>query len=93
YAPLSREALYDYVSNVISPQLSGIEGLYKIEVTGGTRSEYIVAYHLDQLQSHGLKPEALSAQIEGHYKVHKLGISMNLANTCESIGFLLKLMS
>ena len=63
YAPLSREAIYQYATNVLSPQIAGIKGLYKIEITGGSQTEYVIEYDADLMQAHGVSFDYLSAEI------------------------------
>ncbi|MBP6448097.1 MAG: efflux RND transporter permease subunit [Saprospiraceae bacterium] len=64
FAPLECEAIYDYAVNILSPLLSGIDGLYKIHVTGGSKKEYIIEYNQDLLKSHHITPEKLGTHIK-----------------------------
>jgi multidrug efflux pump subunit AcrB len=73
FAPLSSDAIYKYTLDILSPQLSRIRGLYKIEVTGGSKKEIILEYHREKWKVHGLTSAELSEKIRQHFSSLNIG--------------------
>lgn len=66
--------IQNYAENTIKPQLSNIEGIYKIEVRGATPMQWRLEYDAVQLANIGVTPNDLSNAIRLHYQTDFLGM-------------------
>lgn len=55
--------LFRYVTDVLSPKLSTVDGVYEIRVDGTERIEWHISYRASQLQSIGIDPREIQTMI------------------------------
>jgi multidrug efflux pump subunit AcrB len=73
YANDSRESIYRYALDEFSPALSGIDGIYKIEVSGGAKKEIQIAYDVTQLNALGIEKLSVEQAIVDGLNATSLG--------------------
>jgi multidrug efflux pump subunit AcrB len=64
-----------FAENNIKPRLAGIQGIYRVDVTGATPMEWRLEYDSRQLAALGITPEALQEAIRLHYNRESFGIA------------------
>jgi multidrug efflux pump subunit AcrB len=72
-APANPDIIQKYAEEHIKTKLTQVSGLYKIEVRGATRMEWVLEYDTHQLQHLGLSPSDLLQAIRKHYTTLFLG--------------------
>jgi multidrug efflux pump subunit AcrB len=73
FAPDDRNVIFKYVKEQFAPAISGLEGLYKIEVTGGAVKEYNFYYDFLKLSSYNISKNTLENLIIDQLSSHSLG--------------------
>lgn len=78
FAPIEVTRLFDYTQEQIAPQLSLVEGIERIEVSGGNEQEWVITFDEDRLITLGLSPAKLQTIIinqltTAHLSYHKQG--------------------
>lgn len=73
FGTVPKEQLTSYVKNILIPQISRIEGVQKIEVTGEDTYEWVFEYNPYQLQLIGISPNDIHQSLQNCFQIKGLG--------------------
>ncbi len=82
------EALSRYVEEQLKPKLASIKGIYEVNIYGGNRLEWVVAYNKKMLDALNFQETDITNAIEKHFKQESIGIKKS-ANG-QSVNVILK---
>jgi multidrug efflux pump subunit AcrB len=63
-----------FAENIIKPRLSGIDGIYRIDITGATPLEWLLEYDSRQLSAVGVSVDDIRRAISRHFSREFLGL-------------------
>ena len=72
-APASPAVIQRYAQEYIKPRLSGIKGIYKIDLSGATPMEWVLEYDSERLRGMGISISDIQQAIGRHYQKEFLG--------------------
>lgn len=72
-APASPAVIQRYAQEYIKPRLSGIKGIYKIDLSGATPMEWVLEYDSERLRSMGVSISDIQQAIGRYYQKEFLG--------------------
>ena len=72
-APASPAVIQRYAQEYIKPRLSGIKGIYKIDLSGATPMEWVLEYDSERLRGMGITISDIQQAIGRHFQKEFLG--------------------
>ncbi len=68
--------IFDYADRQVQPQLALEDGMDKVQVTGGNRTEWIIRYNLPFLSSMGFEVYDILSALQEKFRIENLGLGL-----------------